>query len=136
MINNTFSTQFDKIINNKIYIFPNIFYKVFKCLLTRRILCNKIMKKKERTTIMTDLKNKIEMGMKPQALHDEFCPHFEPDWENTTVLKFYIYLNNVTNRYSVGYVYDFCYAASVWFPDMRVAYKVCNILNNKTRHGK
>ncbi len=84
---------------------------------------------------MTDIKNKIEMGMKLKALHDEFCPDFEPDWENNSTSKYYIYLNNITNKYAVGFVYDFCYASSVWFPDMRTAYKVCNILNGKTRRG-
>ena len=84
---------------------------------------------------MTDLRNKIEMGLKLQALHDEFCPDFEPDWENSGISKYYIYLNNVTNKYSVGFVYDFCYTASVWFPNMRVAYKACSILNSRTCGG-
>ncbi len=81
---------------------------------------------------MMDLKNKIRIRLKLQALHDEFCPDFEPDWENNTVSKYYIYLNNVTNRYYVGVEYDFSRIASVWFPNMHIAYKVCNIMNGKS----
>ena len=80
---------------------------------------------------MTEIERKIKLGIRLQELHDEFCPDYVPDWENDVAAKYYIYQNPVTDRFTVGSVYKFSYSASVWFPDMRTAYKVCNILNGK-----
>ncbi len=80
---------------------------------------------------MTEIERKIKLGMKLQELHDEFCPDYEPDWDNDTAAKYYIFQNLVTNKFSVGSVYKFSYSASVWFPDMRIAYKICNMLNGE-----
>ena len=82
---------------------------------------------------MTDIKKKIEIGIKLQNLHDKLCPDYEPDWDNENTAKYYVYLNKITNKYAFDYEYSFTYSASVWFPNMRTANTVCNILNGKIK---
>lgn len=77
-----------------------------------------------------DFASKLAFLFKLQKLHDTFCPDYEPDW-STNSLKYYIIYDTVDNKYRTDFINAFRSDSEVYFPNLEIAHKVCDILNKE-----
>ena len=77
-----------------------------------------------------DFASKITFLFKLQKFHDTFCPDYEPDW-STNKHKYLIRYDTVYNKYRIDFVNSFKSNSEVYFPNLEIAQKVCDILNKE-----
>ncbi len=74
--------------------------------------------------------DKIKFLLKLERLHNIYCPDYEPDW-STNSLKYYIIYDTVDNKYRTDFINAFRSDSEVYFPNLEIAHKVCDILNKE-----
>ena len=78
-----------------------------------------------------DFASKIAFLFNIQKLHDIYCPDYEPDWSITNKRKYFIRYDTVYNKYRIDFVNSFKSNSEVYFPNLEIAQKVCDILNKE-----
>lgn len=78
-----------------------------------------------------DFASKIAFLFNIQKLHDIYCPDYEPDWSVTNKRKYFIRYDTVYNKYRIDFVNSFKSDSEVYFPNLEISQKVCDILNKE-----
>lgn len=81
---------------------------------------------KERAQKVAD---KINFLLKLERLHDIYFPNYFPNWNDCYEEKFSIYYDTHKEKYAIQPYTIMKYEASVYFPTLEIAQKVCDILN-------
>ena len=83
---------------------------------------------KERAEKVVD---KIKFLLKLERLHDTFCPNYVPDWNDFSEIKFSVYYDVYEEKYTECRYSAMVYGANVYFPSLKIAQQVCDILNRE-----
>ena len=76
-----------------------------------------------------EVADKLNFLLKLERLHDIYCPDYVPDWDNENEYKYTVYYDGKDKCYGIS---KFCiieYKPNVVFPTVKIAQKVCDILN-------
>lgn len=76
-----------------------------------------------------EVADKISFLLKLERLHDMFCPDYVPDWNDFNELKFSIYYDAYEQKYIECRYSALVYETNVYFPSLKIAQQVCDILN-------
>lgn len=82
---------------------------------------------KERAEEVAD---KINFLLKLERLHDTYCPEYKPDWGNSSEIKYYIFFDSSSRRYTFIFSHVLN-AGRVYFPTKEIAQKVCDVLDKE-----
>lgn len=74
--------------------------------------------------------DRIKVILSLQRFHDLLCPDYQPNWNNYTECKYYIYFDYMVGlfRFTVTLVDNY---QSIYFPNSEIAEKICNCLNKE-----
>ena len=76
--------------------------------------------------------DKINFLLKLQRLYNIYCPDYEPDWSTTNNdFKYFITYDTVENKYRTDFNHILKRDSEVYFSNLEIAKKVCDILNKE-----
>lgn len=74
---------------------------------------------------------KLKRLLKLEHYHDMFCPDYVPDWDNEEELKYYVYFDNLVNKWDSDFAISVEDVDQVYFNSGEAAYEVCKLLNEE-----
>jgi len=96
----------------------------------KRYVSNNYFKTGDEASKVVD---KINFLLKLERLHNIYCPDYEPDWSitNNNDFKYFIAYDTVNNKYCTDFIHILKRDSEVYFPNLEIAQKVCDILNKE-----
>lgn len=82
-----------------------------------------------------DFASKIAFLFKLQKFHDIYCPDYEPDWSDA-VIKYFIVYDIIDDNYRTEFTNSFKSDSEVYFPNLEITQKVCDILNKELNNDE
>lgn len=74
---------------------------------------------------------KLKRLLKLEHYHDMFCPDYVPDWNNEKEVKYYMYFDNLANKWDSDITISVEDVAQVYFNSGEAAYEVRKLLNEE-----
>ena len=74
--------------------------------------------------------DRIKVILSLQRFHDILFPDYQPNWNDYTECKYYIYFNHMTClfHFTVTLIDNY---QSIYFPNSKIAERICNCLNKE-----
>ena len=82
-----------------------------------------------------EVADKLNHLMRQERLHDELCPEYKADFENTD-LKYYVVYDHEQKSFSRGVNTKIEVKSRTYFPNVETVEKACDILNAELEQTK